>query len=179
MSSLISISLSRTAVAFAAGALLPVRPNLFRFTALGRTGHLVAATTLRAARLHTPGPSMSAVELISPKEAHARASGSSRWMLIDVRSEGEFEQGHPSGSINVPVMNASAAGMTPNPSFLDDILSAVGGSKDVKILISCQSGKRSKMACAKLAEDGFSVLGDVDGGYSAWAQDESLPVAKL
>lgn len=79
--------------------------------------------------------------------------------------------------MNVPFMHSSAIGMQPNPAFVDEVLAAAG-AKDAKILVLCLAGKRSAIACASLARSGFSNLADVDGGYSAWARDESLPVAK-
>lgn len=80
--------------------------------------------------------------------------------------------------MNVPYLNASASGMTPNPEFLSCIAAIADplGGKDAKLIISCQSGKRSAAAAAALEKDGYTNLADVEGGYSAWASDESLPV---
>lgn len=60
---------------------------------------------------------------------------------------------------------------------MDQVATAVG-SKDTKLLVSCASGKRSAMACAALEKEGYETLKDVDGGYSAWARDETLPVER-
>lgn len=162
---------ARTVPAFTSVSPLIQSPSLRRFALTTLRPAAARSPSLRRARLNT---NMSATELVSPSEAHARAS---TWKLVDCRTEAEFCEGHPEGSVNVPFMHSSAAGMQPNPAFVDEVLAAAG-AKDAKILVSCQSGGRSAMACATLAQCGFSTLADVDGGYSAWARDESLPVAK-
>ncbi len=40
------------------------------------------------------------------------------YVYVDVRTEAEFEQGHPPGALNVPISHAGPAGMTPNAEFL-------------------------------------------------------------
>lgn len=181
MSNCMSAIFSRSSLAFATISPLSTRSALCRLSLSVRRPTLFAATpSFRASRLQVCTKAMSGPELVSPEEAHSRCTGTGGWKLIDCRTEGEFKEGHPAGSTNLPFMNAGPDGMTPNTSFVDDVLSAAGGSRDAKLLISCQSGKRSAMACAKLAERGFSSLGDVEGGYSAWATaaDGSLPVSK-
>lgn len=123
---------------------------------------------------------MGSVELLSPQEAHALKGDATPWKHVDVRTVGEYEQGHASTSVNVPFMNASAAGMAPNPDFLSSIASVAEplGGKAAKLIISCQSGKRSALAAAALEKDGYTALADVEGGYAAWAKDESLPVER-
>lgn len=119
-------------------------------------------------------------ELVSPQTAHARKSEATPWKHVDVRTEGEFADGRATDSVNVPFMNAGAAGMAPNPNFVAGIgaVAEPHGGKEAKLIISCASGKRSAMACAVLEAEGFKSLADVDGGYSAWARNESLSVER-
>src|SRR5258708_4843729 len=39
------------------------------------------------------------------------------WTYLDVRSVPEFEQGHPAGAVNVPLLDAQAGRMVPDPDF--------------------------------------------------------------
>jgi phage shock protein E len=68
--------------------------------------------------------------------------------LVDVRSPGEFAQGHVKGSVNIP---------------LDTIQSRLAQFKNRKnILVFCRSGNRSRQAKAILQQHGVSNV--VDGG---------------
>jgi len=53
---------------------------------------------------------------ISPQEASAKLAEG--WTYVDVRTVQEFEDGHPPGAVNVPLMHAGPGGMVPNPDFL-------------------------------------------------------------
>jgi rhodanese-related sulfurtransferase len=108
--------------------------------------------------------------IVSPAEAHARRQAGAA-ALVDVRSSGEFANGRPAGSVNVPLMDVGSAGMTPNPKFLETMEGMFG--KDDALLISCQSGKRSAMAVGALEGAGFTNLTDVAGGFGSWGE---LPI---
>jgi rhodanese-related sulfurtransferase len=84
---------------------------------------------------------------------------------VDVRSEPEFEAGHPEGALNVPLLNAGPVGLAPNPEFLAVMQSAFG--KDEALVIGCKAGGRSKRAAEMLAQAGFSQLSDQVAGFDA------------
>lgn len=68
--------------------------------------------------------------------------------LVDVRSPGEFAQGHVKGSVNIP---------------LDTVQSQLAQFKDKKnIVVFCRSGNRSGQAKVVLEQNGFSNV--VNGG---------------
>ena len=68
--------------------------------------------------------------------------------LVDVRSPGEFAQGHVKGSVNIP---------------LDTVQSRLAQFKDKKnIVVFCRSGNRSSQAKTILEQNGFSNV--VNGG---------------
>jgi len=68
--------------------------------------------------------------------------------LVDVRSSGEFAQGHVDGSVNIP---------------LDTVQSHLAQFKDKKnIIVFCRSGNRSGQAKVILQQNGFSNV--VNGG---------------
>jgi rhodanese-related sulfurtransferase len=89
------------------------------------------------------------------------------WAYVDVRSEQEFESGHPAGAVNVP-FNA--------PNFVD-LFKAKFPAKDAKLIIGCQVGGRSARASALLEGQGYSELADNTGGFDEWSA-KKLPAAK-
>jgi len=102
------------------------------------------------------------VERISPKDAKARLDEG--WTYLDVRSVPEFEQGHPAGAYNVPLMHMGAGGMEPNPDFI----AAVEASfpKDAKLVLGCKAGGRSFRAAQQLEARGYTHVLDQRGGWS-------------
>ncbi len=98
---------------------------------------------------------------ISPKEAKSLMEEG--WVYLDVRSEPEFEQGHPAGAVNIPLMHAGPAGMMPNPDFLQVVEAVL--PKDSRLVIGCQSGGRSLRACQLLESAGYPQVVDQRAGY--------------
>jgi len=92
---------------------------------------------------------------------------------LDVRTLEEFNAGHVEDAINVPYMFKVGEGMVKNPNFIEEVLSHF--TKDDKIVIGCQSGRRSLMAAKDLIVVDFTGVTDVGGGYSTWVQS-GLPV---
>lgn len=135
--------------------------------ALSPSSRLFPITRTRTASICT-----TQMSLISPKEAHARKSGTPAWIHVDVRTVEEFARIRAPDSLNIPFMNAGPAGMAPNPSFLSDVTGKL--QKDKKLLVSCASGKRSAMAAGVLTKEGYTVA-DVEGGMMGWSDTEGLP----
>lgn len=75
------------------------------------------------------------------------------YILIDVREESEYSEGHIFNSVNVP---------------LGDI-STINYSKDKTIIVYCRSGARSHEAAVKLKDMGYKVK-DM-GGIVNWKYD--------
>jgi rhodanese-related sulfurtransferase len=101
------------------------------------------------------------VKRVSPAEAKALCDQG--YLYVDVRSEPEFEQGRPAGSVNVPLLHAGAGGMTPNPEFLSVMQGAF--PKDAKIVVGCRSGGRSLRAATALIEAGYTDVIDQRAGF--------------
>ena len=99
---------------------------------------------------------------ISPQEAQALVANEG-WTYVDVRSVPEFEGGHPTGSFNVPVLEAGPAGMTPNADFVKVMTAAF--AKDAKLVVGCLAGGRSAKACVALEAAGFTQLADQRAGW--------------
>jgi rhodanese-related sulfurtransferase len=104
---------------------------------------------------------MANVKRVSPAEA--RALQDEGFTYVDVRSEPEFLAGHPTGSVNVPLLHMGAGGMTPNPEFLTVMEAAF--AKDAKIVLGCRSGGRSLRAAEELIRAGFTNVVDQRAGY--------------
>ena len=57
-----------------------------------------------------------AVRRVTPQEAKALMDEG--YVYVDVRSIPEWDEGHPTGSFNVPLNHLGPSGMAPNPDFL-------------------------------------------------------------
>jgi rhodanese-related sulfurtransferase len=101
------------------------------------------------------------VKRVSPAEAHELCGQG--YAYVDVRSEQEFQQGHPAGAYNVPLMHAGAGGMTPNPDFVA-VMSA-NFAPDARLVLGCRSGQRSMRAAEALIAAGFSGLVEQRAGF--------------
>ncbi|XP_047067661.1 thiosulfate sulfurtransferase 18-like [Lolium rigidum] len=98
------------------------------------------------------------------------------WKYLDVRTEEEMAKGHLHNSLNVPYMFVTPQGTREkNPLFVEQVASLF--TTDQHILIGCQSGKRSELACVDLQAAGFMNVKNVGGGYIAWVQN-GLPVVE-
>ncbi len=109
-----------------------------------------------------------------------QASGAT---YLDVRSIPEFQQGHPPGAVNIPLLHLDpqTGQMRPNPEFLAVV--KANFSSDATLVIGCKMGGRSQHACELLSTAGFrdvaNVLGGWGGapqmGHTGWVQ-AGLPV---
>jgi rhodanese-related sulfurtransferase len=104
---------------------------------------------------------------ISPKEAKALVDQG--WTYLDVRSEPEFDAGHPAGALNIPLLHAGPAGMTPNPDFLKVVEKVF--PKETKLVVGCQSGGRSMRASQLLESNGYKEIADQRAGWGG-ARDQ-------
>ena len=105
------------------------------------------------------------VKQIDPRQTHDTLQKDTNAVYIDVRTEGEFANGHVPGAVNIPVMSPDpmTRRMTPNPNFLDTVQAAY--SKDKKIICGCQMGGRSQYAADQLVQAGFSDVSNMVGGF--------------
>ena len=121
------------------------------------------------------------IKHLTVHQAHEQQSGGA--VYLDVRSIPEFEQGHPAGAFNVPLLHLDPASgqMRPNPDFLPVV--RANFPPDTPMVIGCKMGGRSQQACELLASAGYHDVANVLGGFSGapqmgqrgWAQ-EGLPV---
>jgi len=128
-----------------------------------------------------------AIRQVTPDEAHKLLAEGYRY--IDVRTEGEFANGHPATAINVPVVfpDPSTRQMVMNPDFVRVIEAHF--PKDASIIVGCQAGGRSQRAAEVLTQAGYSRVVNMQGGFggardqngrtivAGW-QEEGLPVCQ-
>ena len=77
-------------------------------------------------------------------------------IVLDVREQHEFDAGHITGAVLLPVgsiTESTAAAVIPEP--------------DSVVLVYCRSGNRSKTASAALVELGYSNIYEF-GGINTW-----------
>jgi rhodanese-related sulfurtransferase len=128
-----------------------------------------------------------AIKQQKPAEAYQTLTNSPGAIYLDVRTEGEFAQGHPTGALNVPVVFIKSPG---NMQLNDDFAAVVEKiiPKSTKLVVGCLSGGRSQRACEVLEGAGYTDLTNVVGGFGGqrdasgaiigkgW-RDEGLPVS--
>jgi rhodanese-related sulfurtransferase len=108
-----------------------------------------------------PEPEPPTVPRISPEEAASLLEEG--FVYVDVRSEPEFEKGHPPGALNVPFMHKGPGGLQPNPEFASVMQAAF--ARDARLIIGCQSGGRSQKAVRVLTDAGYTALRELRTGW--------------
>ena len=92
--------------------------------------------------------------VLTPEQAKARMEENPDLILLDVRTQEEFEQGHIPGAVCLP-----------NEMIAADMPFLFG--KDAEILLYCRSGRSSADAAKKLRDMGFTNVFDF-GGIIDW-----------
>jgi len=111
---------------------------------------------------------MMTIKHVTVQQAHQQQQTGATY--LDVRSIPEFEQGHPAGAVNIPLLHADPVTrqMRPNPDFLDVVRATF--APDAAIVIGCQMGGRSQHAAELLASAGFENVANVLGGWGGAPQ---------
>ena len=79
-------------------------------------------------------------------------------VLLDVRTAGEFAEGHIDGAVNIDQGQSD---------FIEKAKAAL--PVDKKVAVYCRSGRRSANAAGKLATEGYSCV-NLKGGIIAWKE---------
>jgi rhodanese-related sulfurtransferase len=119
------------------------------------------------------------VKRVSPQEAKELIDNEG-YVYVDVRSIPEWDESHPTGSFNVPLMHMGPAGMAPNPDFLSVMEKSF--AKDSKLVLGCKGGGRSLRAAGLLEQAGWQTVVDqragFDGGGEPGWRPAGLPVSR-
>lgn len=92
---------------------------------------------------------------ITPEEAKTMMDKQEDYILLDVRSQEEFDEGHIEGAIVIP------------DTEITDRAEAELTDKEATILVYCRSGRRSKLAAQALADLGYTSIYEF-GGIIDW-----------
>lgn len=130
------------------------------FATLLLPGAVLAQRASRADREPAPPRPMTEID---PSEANADYVGKKDVLVLDVRTAGEFDQGHLPGAVNLPLQELA---------FRRDELDR---HRDKTILVYCRTQNRSAVARGFLARDHRVVL--MKGGFTAW-QQQDLPIER-
>ena len=94
-------------------------------------------------------------EQITPYEARIIMDSDEEFVILDVREQYEFDEGHIPGAILIPY--------TEIENRAEELIS----DKDMQILVYCRSGRRSKIASESLAKLGYTNVKEF-GGIIEW-----------
>lgn len=117
---------------------------------------LLAAVMLLCACGASPKSQQEAAVLnITAEEAKKLMDSERDYVILDVRTQEEYDQGHIPGAVLIPdyEIKQSAQDILPD--------------KDQLILVYCRSGRRSKNAAQVLAELGYTNIKEF-GGILDW-----------
>ena len=94
-------------------------------------------------------------EQISGAEAKALMDSESGYIIIDARTQEEYDEGHIPGAIMIPEYEIADRAEKEIP------------DKDQLILVYCRSGRRSKIAAEELVKLGYTNVKEF-GGIIDW-----------
>ena len=97
-------------------------------------------------------------EQISGAEAKALMDSESGYVIIDARTQEEYDQGHIPGAILIPEYEIADRAEKELP------------DKNQLILVYCRSGRRSKIAAEELVKLGYTNVKEF-GGIIDWEYD--------
>lgn len=97
-------------------------------------------------------------EQISQDKAYEIMKSSTPHIILDVRTQEEFLDGHIDGAILIPDYEIANKAQSKLP------------DKDMLILVYCRSGRRSKLASQTLADMGYKNIKEF-GGITSWQYD--------
>ena len=95
---------------------------------------------------------------ITAKEAKNIMDNETDYIILDVRTEEEFSEGHIDGAILIPDYE------------ITDKAEEILTDKDQLILVYCRSGRRSKLAADSLVTMGYTNIKEF-GGIIDWPYD--------
>ena len=100
-------------------------------------------------------PTPISYEQITQKEAKTLMDSESGYVIIDARTQSEYDEGHIPGAILIPEYEIASRAEKELP------------DKDQLILVYCRSGRRSKIAAEELVKLGYTNVKEF-GGIIDW-----------
>jgi rhodanese-related sulfurtransferase len=105
---------------------------------------------------------------VGPREAQALIRGNvgnRDFVVLDVRTPGEFAQGHLEGAVLVDYLS---------PGFREEM---AGLDRTKTYLVYCRTGNRSTSALGIMSELGFRSYYHLEGGITRWLK-EGMPAVR-
>lgn len=125
---------------------------------------LIAALIIILALLAKSFIGTKGVKDVNPADAIALINRQDA-VVLDVRKDDEFSEGHVLNSIHIPV------------GLLENRIQELEKYKAKPIIVNCRSGNRSNTACNLLRKQGFGSIYKLNGGILAW-KNANLPLTK-
>ena len=97
-------------------------------------------------------------QTITPEEAKAVMDGESSYIILDVREQEEYDQGHIPGAVLMPHTRTQ------------ELAQELVPDRDTTVLVYCRSGRRSVLAAQMLADMGYTDVREF-GGILDWPYD--------
>jgi len=101
---------------------------------------------------------------LTVQQAHELIHARTSLVILDVRTQGEYDEGHIEGAVLMPVDELAAR--------LDEL------SRDDELLVYCRTGNRSSSAVSLLRDNGFTKIYHLKDGITAWIRAR-YPTVKL
>ena len=111
-----------------------------------------------------PAPESAAWSAVAPGPLAAALSFSppgARPLVLDVRGDDEFAEGHVPGAVHIPHDRLAAR------------LPELAGAKDREVVVYCRSGRRAALALETLKNAGFRRLAHLQGDYPGWVEAQA------
>jgi len=103
---------------------------------------------------------------IEPKALNDRIAWADRSLVVlDVRTPGEYTEGHIPGAINIP------------HDELAKRVEELANARDSDVVVYCRAGPRATEAIGVLQKQGFKRVYHLTGDYTRW-REEKRPVVK-
>ena len=118
-----------------------------------------------------------AIAQITPPQAHQTLSQDAAVVYLDVRTEAEFQAGHPERAVNIPVVffDQAAGRPVPNPHFLAVVEATI--PKEASVVVGCQAGGRSQRAAEIMQQAGYTQVSNMMGGFGGGQDQQGQAVA--
>ena len=104
------------------------------------------------------------IRKVTPSDA-TRLINSDDAVVLDVRSDIEYKQGHIINSVHIP------------QSYLNDQIQKIEKHREQPIITACKSGNDAARVGALLLKRGFTKVYSLNGGIAAW-EAANLPLVK-
>jgi rhodanese-related sulfurtransferase len=126
---------------------------------------LLALLVLAAALAH-PAQADEATKIEPQALVERLAWGDQALVVLDVRTQAEYAEGHVPGAQNIPHTELAAR------------IAELDGARTRDIVVYCRSGTRAAQALTVLEGAGFKRLFHLQGDYTRWSA-EKRPVSQL